>query len=132
MQSGSALAMRRVILLAAALTAGPPLAHADGPWMLFDGCHWHLPSLCAEWRQRHCWCPDDYHGKCLPCVPANAKGCVDDYCGKCLPCVPANAKGCVDDYCPKTCPLWLGGQCQPWYTCGPPEHPNCLPCPTKP
>jgi hypothetical protein len=124
--------MRRVILLAVALTAAPGVADADGPWMLFDGCRWRMPSLCAEWQKRHCWCADDYHGKCLPCVPANSKGCVDDYCAKALPCVPPNSKGCADDYCRKTCPLWLGGQCQPWYTCGQPDCSICLPCPPKP
>ena len=119
--------MRRVILLAAILLASSSMARADGPWLLFDGCRWNPPDLCAEWRQRHCWCPDDYCGKGLPCVPPNPKGCVDDYCKKGLPCVPPNPTGCVDDYCRKTCPLWFGSQCQPWYTCGPPACPKSCP-----
>jgi hypothetical protein len=93
-------------------------ARAQEPGMLFDGCRWAFPSLCKQWQERKCWCPDDYCTKTLPCVPPNRKGCVDDYCPKPLPCVTPNAKGCVDDYCPKTCPLFLGKLCEPWYTCG--------------
>ena len=52
---------------------------------------------------------------------ANARGCVYDDSPKALPLVPPNAKGCADDYCPRACPLFLGGLCEPWYTCGPPR-----------
>jgi hypothetical protein len=110
-----------LVLLRAAGSAEPP------PWTVFDGCHWHFPGPCAEWRGWSCWCPDDYRPKCLPCVPPNPKGCVDDYCPKCLPCVPPNPEGCVDDYCPKCCPLVIPRCCGPACTCGPPEecHPGC-------
>ncbi len=108
------------------LTLAGPL-RADEPRPLFDGCRWSFPRLCPEWRARKCWCPDDYHPKCLPTVPCNLRGCVDDYCPKSLPCVQPNARGCVDDYCPKTCPLYLRPLCQPWYTCGPHGR-----CPSKP
>jgi hypothetical protein len=103
-------------------------ARADEPRPLFDGCRWALPKLCDEWRQRACWCPDDYCRKTLPCVPPNVRGCGDDYCRKTLPVVPCNARGCTDDYCPKTCPLFLGSLCQPWYTCGPPQGCGAGPC----
>jgi hypothetical protein len=107
-----------LLVLAILVACGPTPAQADGPWTLFDGCHWHFPRLCGEWRERHCWCPDDYCPKTLPCVPPVPKGCVDDYCPKTLPCVPPVAKGCVDDYCPKTCPIVL--KCwEPWYKCCP-------------
>ena len=113
--------MRPCLCLIALLATCAAPAHAGEPRPLFDGRHWYFPQLCAEWRWRRCWCPDDYCRKTLPCVPPNAKGCVDDYCPKTLPCVPPNAKGCVDDYCPTKCPLFLGGLCEPWYTCGPPR-----------
>jgi hypothetical protein len=127
--------MRPYLCLVAFLVAGPSWARADGPWPLFDGCHWSMPSLSESWRQRRCWCPDDYCRKTLSCVPPNAKGCVDDYCRKALPCVPPNARGCVDDYCTKTCLLFLGKLCEPWYTCGrsqPGEEGTCRTCPSKP
>jgi hypothetical protein len=125
--------MRPCLCLAALLVAACPPARADEPRPLFDGCNWWFPKLCAEWRARHCWCPDDYCPKKLPCVPCTPRGCVDDYCPKKLPCVPCNPRGCVDDYCPKTCPIWLGPLCQPWYTCGPPEPCGapCQKCPAK-
>jgi hypothetical protein len=113
-----------ILVLAWTLWQSP--ARAEAPWLLFDGCNWSFPNLCDLWRQRKCWCPDDYCSKSLPCVPTNARGCVDDYCPKTLPCVPPNPKGCVDDYCPKTCPILLGSNCDPRYLCGPPE--NCLKC----
>lgn len=119
--SGTAL----LLLVGLALPAG---ARGADPWLLFDGCRWTLPGLCAEWRARQCWCPDDYGPKALPCVPPNARGCVDDYCPKPLPCVAPGPAGCVDDYCPKTCPLFLGSLCAPWYRCGP----SCPACPPKP
>jgi hypothetical protein len=103
-----------------------PLARAQDPHVLFDGCQWTFPSLRALWQQRKCWCPDDYCTKAAPCVRPGPAGCVDDYCPKKLPCVPANPKGCVDDYCAKTCPIVLGTNCEPWYTCGPP--PCCVKC----
>jgi hypothetical protein len=112
--------MRPCLCLVALLVTCVPVARAEEPRQLFDGCRWAFPKLCEQWHQRCCWCPDDYCAKPLPCVPPNAKGCVDDYCRKPLPCVPPNAKGCVDDYCPRTCPLFLGRLCEPWYTCGPP------------
>ena len=105
-----------ILVLAWTLCQSP--AQAQAPRPLFDGCRWSIPGLCDQWRQRQCWCPDDYCPKPLPCVGPNAKGCVDDYCPKALPCVPPNPKGCVDDYCPKTCPIWLGKLCEPWYRCG--------------
>jgi hypothetical protein len=105
-------------LLALSILAWSSSARAQAPQVLFDSCHWSWPKLRDQWQQRQCWCPDDYCGKALPCVPPNARGCMDDYCGKALPCVPPNAKGCVDDYCPKKCPLFLGKLCEPWYTCG--------------
>lgn len=111
-------------LLAAAVMHAP-FTHADGPWVLFDGCRWAFPKLADEWRHRCCWCPDDYCPKSMPVVPPNPKGCVDDYCRKTLPGVPPNAKGCVDDYCRKTCPLFLGKLCEPWYRCGPPRRYTC-------
>jgi hypothetical protein len=113
--------MRPCLCLIVLLATCAAPACAGEPRLMFDGHHWYFPQLCAEWRWRRCWCPDDYCPKTLPCVPPNAKGCVDDYCQKALPCVPPNAKGCVDDYCPKKCPLFLGGLCEPWYTCGPPR-----------
>jgi hypothetical protein len=103
-------------------------ARADEPWPLFNGCRWAWPNLCELWRQRRCWCPDDYAAKTLPAVELNAKGCVDDYCPKTLPAVAPNAKGCVDDYCPKTCPLLFGRLCEPWYICGPPTNTGAAPC----
>jgi hypothetical protein len=125
--------MKSFLWVATLLAVPPPLARADGPWVLFDGCHWNYPKLCEEWRSRHSWCPNDYGPKTLPCVPLNAKDCVDDYCRKGLPCVPPNPKGCVDDYCPKTCPLILGSLCEPWYTCGSPEVEwRCRRCTHKP
>jgi hypothetical protein len=123
--------MRACLFLVATLAAGPSLARADGP-PLFDGCRWSFPKLCEEWRQRSCWCPDDYHGKCLPGVPSNPCGCVDDYCPKSLPCPPPIAKGCVDDYCPKKCPLFLGRLCEPWYGCVPTGCAGAAPCPCCP
>jgi hypothetical protein len=105
-------------------------ARAEEPWLLFDGHHWAYPNLCDQWRQRRCWCPDDYGCKPLPKVPPNAKGCVDDYCPKTLPQVPCNPRGCVDDYCPRTCPLFLGPLCEPWYRCGSPAD-GC-PAPLSP
>ena len=93
--------MRPCLCLIVLLATCAAPAHAGEPRPLFDGRHWYFPQLCAEWRWRRCWCPDDY-------------------CRKTLPCVPPNAKGCVDDYCPKTCPLLLDRLCEPWYTCGPP------------
>ena len=113
--------MRPCLCLVVLLVTCAPRAHADDPRPLFDGCRWAFPKLCDEWRQRRCWCPDDYCPKKLPCVPPNARGCVDDYCPKTLPCVPPNPKGCVDDYCPRCCPLFLGSLCEPWYTCSPPR-----------
>ena len=94
--------MRPCLCVAVLLVTCAPRAHADDPRPLFDGCRWAFPKLCDEWRQRCCWCPDDY-------------------CPKTLPCVPPNAKGCVDDYCPRNCPLFLGRLCEPWYSCGPPR-----------
>jgi hypothetical protein len=108
-----------------ALLAALPAAHADERRLLFDGCRWHFPRLAEEWRQRACWCPDDYCRKKLPCTPCNAKGCVDDYCRKKLPCTPCNAKGCVDDYCPKGCAIFLWKPFEPWYRCG--RVPSCSP-----
>jgi hypothetical protein len=105
--------------------------HAGEPFAVYDGCRWSFPKLCQEWRQRQCWCHDDYDRKSLPCVPPNETGCVDDYCGKPLPCVPPNQKGCVDDYCPRKCPLFLGPLCEPWYQCGPPPGSGCGPCSPK-
>src|SRR5262249_24043866 len=104
-----------------AWTIYQPSAQAQHPWLLFDGCRWAFLSLCQEWRERKCWCPDDYCPKSLPCVPPNSKGYYYDYCAKPLPCVPPNPKGCYDDYCPKTCPIFLGRLCEPWYSCGPPD-----------
>ena len=94
--------MRPCLCLVVLLVTCAPRAHADDPRPLFDGCRWAFPKLRDEWRQRCCWCPDDY-------------------CPKTLPCVPPNAKGCVDDYCPRCCPLFLGSLCEPWYTCSPPR-----------
>ena len=94
--------MRPCLCVAVLLVTCAPRAHADDPRPLFDGCRWAFPKLRDEWRQRCCWCPDDY-------------------CPKTLPCVPPNAKGCVDDYCPRCCPLFLGRLCEPWYTCGAPR-----------
>ncbi|MBY0527785.1 MAG: hypothetical protein K2R98_30585 [Gemmataceae bacterium] len=119
-----------LVVLFAALCLWPVAARAEVPWTLFDGSHWHYPHLCEQWRQRRCWCADDYRGKSLPCVPPNPKGCVDDYRGKSLPCVPPNPKGCVDDYCPTKCPLLLWRCCGPHCTCGPPEE-TCGPCRDK-
>jgi hypothetical protein len=110
--------MRPYLSLVALLIFGAS-ARADEPWLLFDGCHWTLPKLCEQWRQRGCWCPDDYCSKPLPHVPPNPVGCVDDYCQKPLPCVRPNSRGCVDDYCPRSCPLSLGKLCEPWYRCPP-------------
>jgi hypothetical protein len=127
--------MRPWICLAALLVTSAARAHADEPRLLFDGCRWVFPHLRDEWRQRCCWCPNDYCPKTLPCVPPNAKGCVNDYCPKSLPCVPPNPKGCVDDYCRKTCPLTLGKVCEPWYICGAPQGCGaepCRSCPSKP
>jgi hypothetical protein len=109
--------MRPCIALVIALLIGVSRSQADEPWKLFDGCHWTMPSL--QWRQRCCWCPDDYDCKLLPTVPCNATGCRDDYCAKPLPAVPCNAKGCRDDYCPRNCPLVLGNLREPWYRCVP-------------
>jgi hypothetical protein len=122
-------AIVKTTLLALGLLIGLPAARAQAPQPLFDGCHWTYPSLVILWQQRKCWCPDDYCLKALPCVPPRACGCVDDYCYKNLPCVPANPRGCVDDYCRKTCPIPLGCNCEPWYTCGPPQNctkPGCV------
>ena len=94
--------MRPCLCLVVLLVTCAPRAHADDPRPLFDGCRWAFPKLRDEWRQRCCWCPDDY-------------------CPKTLPCVPPNPKGCVDDYCPRCCPLFLGSLCEPWYTCSPPR-----------
>ena len=107
--------MRSCLCLVVWLAIGGPFARAEEPWRLFDGCRWAFPQLCDEWRQRRCWCPDDYCRKCLPAAP---------------PCV----KGCVDDYCRKTCPLFLGSLCAPWYTCGSAETSGgpCRPCPPRP
>jgi len=118
-----------VVVLAAIAWQGP--GRAQDPHPLFDGCRWSFPSLCDQWRQRKCWCCDDYCPKKLPCIGPTAKGCVDDYCPKKLPCVPPNPKGCVDDYCRKTCPIVLPNQCEPWYTCGPAKA-ACAQCPAKP
>jgi hypothetical protein len=120
---------RQLFVLLLTLLGGQPLAHAQGPWILFDGCRWSFPNLCAEWRERKCWCPDDYCWKSLPCTPPNEKGCVDDYCRKPLPCGLPNAQGCVDDYCPKTCPIMLGNLCEPWYRCVPAGNPHGHVCP---
>ncbi len=96
-----------------------PCAQSEPP-TLFDGCRWWMPSLCKEWRQRHCWCPDNYNPKAMPPIPcAPLKGCADDYHAKPMPCVPVPSRGCVDDYCPKQCPIALPRTCEPWYTCGP-------------
>jgi hypothetical protein len=111
----------RMTVLVVAMSAWLPAARAQEPQPLFDGCHWIYPRLCVLWQQRKCWCPDDYCPKPLPCVRPGPCGCVDDYCFKKLPWVPPNAKGCADDYCPKTCPILLGSNCEPWYTCGPPQ-----------
>lgn len=102
-------------------------ARAEEPWVLFDGCKWSFPKLCDEWKQRCCWCNDDYCPKQMPVPPCPVKGCVDDYCPKTLPCTLPAAKGCVDDYCPKMCPLLLWRCCGPCCTCGPPEE-TCGPC----
>ena len=124
--------MRQFVGLVAMIVIGQPFARADGPTPLFDGCYWTYPKLCAAWRQRRCWCCDDYLQKTLPCVPTNPLGCSDDYCRKSLPCVPPNPKGCVDDYCRKKCPILLGNLCEPWYLCGPPDVPGpCQPCTSK-
>ncbi|HLN31151.1 MAG TPA: hypothetical protein VK395_25645 [Gemmataceae bacterium] len=117
------------VVFAAIVWQAPVLAQESCP--LFDGCRWTFPSLCDQWRQRKCWCCDDYCPKTLPSIAPAAKGCVDDYCPKKLPCVPPNPKGCVDDYCRKTCPIVLPKQCDPWYTCGPAMAP-CAQCPAKP
>jgi hypothetical protein len=119
--------MRSCLSLVAVLLVCGPFAQAEEPRLLFDGCHWTLPKLGDEWRQRRCWCPDDYRCKPLPTVPPNARGCVDDYCPKSLPRVPCNPRGCVDDYYPKDCPLFLGPLCAPWYRCGPPENGSAVP-----
>ncbi|MBL8797660.1 MAG: hypothetical protein JNM56_27420 [Planctomycetia bacterium] len=109
----------RVVLLWAALAGG---VHAAGPWPLFDGQCWHFPKLHEMWRQRDCWCPNDYCRKPLPECPPAPNGCCDDFCAKPLPPVPVNPCGACDDYCPKTCPLhlWPLGEC--WYRCGPLSH----------
>jgi hypothetical protein len=120
--------MKPCLCLAAVLLAGGSRARADEPWLLFDGRQWALPKLSDEWRQRHCWCPDNYGCKPVPTVPPNARGCVDDYCPKSLPRVPCNPRGCVDDYCPKDCPLFLGPLSPSWYRCGPPEHGGAASC----
>lgn len=121
--------MRRCLCMVFLLGVCASSIRADGPWLLFDGCRWHDPRLCAEWQKRSCcFCPDDYCPKLLPCVPPNPKGCVDDYCQKPQPCVPRNPTGCVDDYCPKTCPLFLGNLCEPWYTCCPAGDLAARPC----
>ena len=127
--------MRPCLSLVALLVVAAPFAQADEPWLMFDGSHWTIPKLREQWRQRSCWCPNDYCPKTLPVVPANPKGCVDDYCRKSLPFVPPNAKGCVDDYHPKTCPLLLGNLCEPGYSCSSPEHTGagtCQRCTSKP
>jgi hypothetical protein len=127
--------MRLCLCLAVLLGTCVVRAHADEPQHMFDAYHGGFPPLRAEWRSRHCWCPDDYCPKTLPVVPANAKGCADDYCPKKLPCVPCNPRGCVDDYCRKTCPLFLGRLCEPWYTCCPTQEGRaglCPGCPAKP
>jgi hypothetical protein len=109
----------KTTLPALAILVWLPAVRAQSPQLLFDGCHWSYPRLCALWQARKCWCADDYCPKTLPCVPPNARGCIDDYCRKTLPCVAPNPKGCIDDYCRKTCPILLGTNCEPWYTCGP-------------
>jgi hypothetical protein len=114
----------RATLVAIGVLICLPSVRAQAPQRLFDGCQWTYPSLCVLWKQRKCWCPDDYLAKPLPCVRPNPRGCTDDYCPKNLPCVPPNPKGCVDDYCRKACPLLLPSNCEPWYTCGPPQ--NCM------
>jgi hypothetical protein len=117
-------AIVKTTLLVLAILIWQPAARAQAPQVLFDGCQWSFPRLNVLWQQRKCWCPDNYCPKTAPCVPPRASGCVDDYCPKKLPCVPANPKGCLDDYCPKTCSILLGRNCEPWYTCGPPQ--NCM------
>lgn len=119
--------MRPCLCLIALLLVCATVAQADEPTPLFDGCRWIFPRLRDEWRQRCCWCPDDYCPKSLPCVPCNLKGCVDDYCPKSLPCAACNAKGCVDDYWPKTCPIFLWKPCSSCLSCGPLEE-NAGPC----
>jgi hypothetical protein len=120
-------AIVQTALLALAIPIWLPTARAQAPQLLFDGCHWTYPKLGVLWQQRKCWCPDDYCPKAAPCVPPTAKGCVDDYCPKKPPCVPPKPRGCLDDYCPKTCPILLGSNCEPWYTCGPqPNGPSCV------
>ncbi len=111
--------MRSALCMLWLLFVNTTFARAGEPWLLFDGCRWHFPKLGEEWRQRCCWCADDYCRKSLPCTPHNAKGCTDDYCRKTLPHMPCNPKGCADDYCPKKCSLFLGKLCEPWYRCGP-------------
>jgi hypothetical protein len=109
-------AIAKTTLLALATLFGLSIARAQVPQLLFDGCHWTYPKLCDLWKQRKCWCPDDYCPKKAPCILPNVHGCVDDYCPKKLPCVPPNPRGCLDDYCPKTCPIQLGSNSVPWYT----------------
>ena len=118
------------VVFALAWTVGQGAVQADGPWQLFDGCSWSMPSLHALWKARKCWCPNDYCAKALPCPPPCVHGCCDDYCAKSLPCPPPWVKGCCDDYCPRCCPLWLGKLCEPWYRCGPPDRCEacCNPC----
>jgi hypothetical protein len=120
--------MRSWVCLVVALGTCVTGARADGPWLLFNNGNWAFPKLRDEWRQRGCWCPDDYRCKPLPNVPTNPRGCADDYCRKTPPVVPPNARGCVDDYCPTRCPLFLGKLCEPWYTCGPRADTRAEPC----
>jgi hypothetical protein len=51
--------MRPYICLAVLLATFASRASADEPRPIFDGCRWHFPHLCDEWRWRRCWCPDD-------------------------------------------------------------------------
>lgn len=106
-----------VLLFACGLAPMP--GRGEEPLKLYDGQRWHFPDLRDDWKQRQCWCPDDYVPKPCPPVPPCPKGCVDDYCPKPCPPVPPCVKGCEDDYCPKTCPLWLWRCPGPKWTCGP-------------
>jgi hypothetical protein len=115
------------VIAALALAACPPAARTQETLTLFDGCRWSFPSLCNLWRQRGCWAPDDYCSKRLPCPPPRVGGCIEHYDAKPLPCVPCNPLGCVNDYRPKECPILLRGNCEPWYTAGPPANgPSCV------
>jgi hypothetical protein len=86
-----------------------PAAPGDEPKPCWWSCSWKpCPS-----------CPDDYHGKPLPCVTALKWHGPDDYCAKPLPCVsPVKCLG-PDDYCAKPCPTVPRCWNPPWFRCVP-------------